>query len=106
MYTCLEYYNGCIIENASDQKKLFHIAKSLLNMKKSTLDLPPHIDTENFVNELGTYFEQKIVKMCDDIQSKLADRIPNQLSCIEVQSKLTQFSPLCVNDVKKLVMKL
>ena len=28
-----EYYNECISENSSDQKKLFQITKSLLNMK-------------------------------------------------------------------------
>ena len=48
-------YNACISENSSDQKKLFQITKSLLNMKKSTLDIPPHIDTETFVNDLGQW---------------------------------------------------
>ena len=106
-----EYYNECISENSSDQKKLFQITKSLLNMKKSTLDIPPHIDTKTFVNDLGTYFEQKIVKICDNIQSNLGKipdtgRLQSHSSCTEVQDKLTQFSSLCENDVQKLVMKL
>ena len=35
-------------------------------MKKSTRDIPPHynVDTETFVTELGTYFEQK---HCEDL---------------------------------------
>ena len=106
-----EYYNDCISENSFDQKKLFQITKSLLNMKKSTLDIPPHIDTETFVNDLGTYFEQKIVKNCDNIQSNLGKipdtgRLQSHSSCTEVQDKLTQFSSLCENDVQKLVMRL
>ena len=77
-------------------------------MKKSILDIPPHIDTQTF---LGTYFEQKIVQICDNIQSNLGKipdtgRIMSHPSCTEVQDKLTQFSSLCENDVQKLVMKL
>ena len=80
------YYNECINENSSDQKKLFGITKSLLCIKKSTPNVPPHIDKGIFVNELGSFFEQKIKKICDNIQAYLTDesnRIAINSSCLE-----------------------
>ena len=38
------------------RKSCFKLLNPLLNIKKSTLDISPHIDTETFLNELGTLF--------------------------------------------------
>ena len=57
-----EYYTVSFHESSTDQKKLMNLTKSLLNMKKSIVELPPHIDTKTFVNDLGSCFDQKIMK--------------------------------------------
>ena len=103
-----EHYNECITVNSTDQKKLFGITKSFLNMKKSTPSVPPHIDTGNFVNDLGSFFEQKVLKISDSIKTCLADEsnvIARNTPCSGVQHKLTQFSSLSESDVQRMVMK-
>ncbi|XP_041466267.1 uncharacterized protein LOC121416820 [Lytechinus variegatus] len=66
-----KYYTDCITDNSSNQKKLFGITKSLLNMTKSDLVIPPSVDNYDFVNGLGDFFEQKVVKIHCDIESLL-----------------------------------
>ena len=79
-------------------------------MKKSVVELPPHIDTGTFVNDLGSYFDQKVMKICDRIHSGLGEQcstrnVPSDNSNAGLQHMFCQFKSLAENDVKNLVMK-
>ena len=41
------------------KKRLFDVTKSLLNVTKSDLVIPPNVDNHKFVDELGDFFVQK-----------------------------------------------
>ena len=105
-----EYYTVSVHESSTDKKKLFSLIKSLLSMKKSVVELPPHIDTGTFVNDLGSYFDQKVMKICDRIHSGLGEQcstrnVPSDNSNAGLQHIFCQFKSLVENDVKNLVMK-
>lgn len=51
-----KYYTDCITDNSSNQRKLFDVTKSLLNMTKSDSVIPPSVDNHDFVNGLGDFF--------------------------------------------------
>merc|ERR1712198_101253 len=57
------YYSQMIRENSSDQRNLFNATKLLLNMTKLHPVIPPDINKKTFVDDLGKYFSDKIVRI-------------------------------------------
>ena len=106
------YYSDCVADNSSNQRKLFNITKSLLNMTKSHLVVPPRIDNHDFVNGLGDFFEQKVVKIHCDIESvshevDISFNHSFDRSCSSCNShKLANFTLLSQSDVRNLVLNL
>ena len=104
-----------INENSSDQKRLFNVTKSLLNMSKQHPVIPPTVDKCEFANNLGTFFQDKILKIHCDIQSSLDSSTETVASGPEtahssppvpVSNLLTEFIPLTEKDVERLIMQL
>ena len=99
------YYSDFILDNSSDQRKLFRAAKSLLSGPK-TLSLPGGTDTLALANNIGEFFVKKV----KDIQSKLDTRtsspsIVDATISRRVDVSLTEFSTLSVDDVRKLISR-
>ena len=103
-----------IMENSSNQRSLFNVTKSLLNMTKLHPVIPPHIDKRTFVNDLGNFFCDKIVRihsassqllMMDFFTSNdiFLDSTDFQISPSEIFS---HFKVLPVRDVEILVANL
>ena len=65
------YHTDLIMENKDNQKKLFNIVKSLLNMSNKQHLIPCNIDKHKFVNQLGNYFHDKVLKIHKNIETRL-----------------------------------
>ena len=109
------YYSEMINENSDNQKRLFNVTKFLLNMSKQYPTIPPTVDKCKFANNLGTFFQDKILKIHCDIQSSLDSGTETVTSGLEmahssphvsVSKLLTEFKPLTEKDVEKLIMQL
>ena len=109
-----KYYSEMIDENSHDQKRLFNVTKSLLNMSKQDPMIPPSVDKCEFANNLGNFFQDKILKIHCDIQSSL-DSSTDTISGLEtarssshvsVPNLFTEFLPLTQMDVEKLIMQM
>ena len=55
-----KFYHNFIQDNSSSQRHLFSAAKKLLNQGDNRVVYPPVDDNINLVNQLGTFFIQKI----------------------------------------------
>jgi len=102
-----EFYTDLVKkDNSSDQKKLFRVTKTLLNMRSET-ELPIHNDKKSLANDMGAYFVKKI----SDIRTEL-DHIhpirqdqPPMPGPPEVHANFHQFEILSTEAVKKIILK-
>ena len=90
------------------------LQKTLLNVPKQHPIIPVSVDKKLFVDNLGTFFNDKVVKIHCDIQSSMDSvtrtedtatghtSIPPPDITFEV---LSEFKPLSGKDVEKLIMK-
>ena len=103
------YYSQMIRENSSDQRNLFNVTKLLLNMTKLHPVIPPHINKKTFVDDLGKYFSDKIVRIHSHIESSVGDGMCTP-SDVDFQTSHTatfnKFKVLSLTDVEKLVLNL
>ena len=65
-----DYYTNFIIENSTDQRRLFRASKSLLNLSKGSC-LPLSTNDYQMANDFGKFFAQKIA----DIRSAITNQI-------------------------------
>ena len=65
-----DYYTNFIIENSTDQRRLFRASKSLLNLSKGS-GLPLSTNDYQMANDFGKFFAQKIA----DIRSAITNQI-------------------------------
>ena len=54
-----DYYINFIIENSTEQRRLFKVSKSLLNLSKGS-GLPLSTNDYQMANDFGKFFAQKI----------------------------------------------
>ena len=107
-----KHHRDMVVENKDDQKGLFKVVKSLLNMSNQNPVIPCTTDKDTFVNALGKYFHDKVVKIHKDIETSVDVHAINESNIITpVESShnvvmLSSFRPLSENDTEKLIMKL
>ena len=101
------FYTNLISENSCNSKKLFNAVNKLLKPHTKSV-LPDSITNKNLVNDMGSFFIQKIT----DIHSKIDNLLPaaeNGELCeaeeIRPTVLLECFSPLTEHDVKTLITK-
>ena len=96
-----DFYADFIAENSHDQGKLFRATCSLL--KKETSDnLPASIDAQSFVDDLGSFFVQKIVDIrarLDTEETSVSSSSNPEVSTLPPET-MEEFKELTEDDVK------
>ena len=62
-----DYYNGLLVENAKNQKRLFQIAEQLLHRKQAS-PLPDAVSNKDLANQFCSFFTEKIKKIREGFQ--------------------------------------
>ena len=105
--TRIKYHRDLIMENKDNQKKLFNVVKSLLNMSNKQPLIPCTIDKHKFVSDLGNYFSDKVVKIHKNIEMRLdAMSEPGNYSpsaTYNAVNVLSNFKSLSEYEVEKLI---
>ena len=108
-YLCNEaktqFLSQSIIDTSADKRKLFAVAKDILNWRERTL-LPE--DTLNLTERFAEYFVDKIVKIQSDISDKqesIADlcALRSEIQQFSTSSRLSSFEPTTVDEICKIV---
>ena len=102
-----KFYHNFIEDNSNNQRRLFLAAKKLLNQRDNTAIYPPVDDNIKLVNQLGTFFIQKIVT----ISSKLDNMVQGLPSLPDDHTQvspppLIKFTPLTEEKVRELIKAL
>ena len=101
-----DFYANFIAENNHDQGKLFRATCSLL--KKETSDkLPASIDAQSFVDDLGSFFVQKIVDIRArmDIEETSVSSSSNPEVSTFPPETMEEFKELTKDYVKSLIQR-
>jgi hypothetical protein len=96
---------GC----GKDQKALFSVVNEILGRKKER-KLPPHSSLKDILNSFSSFFHTKISSIRQKLDTEVTDTLLTYLSVLPVEdpvpgSKLTTLNELCMDDIRKLVMK-
>ena len=98
------------MENKDNQNKLFNVVKSLLNMSNKQPLIPCSTDKHKFVNDLGDYFRDKVVKIHKNIETRLdamnEPRTYSPLATYHDVDVLSNFKSLSEHQVEKLILNL
>ncbi len=101
-----DYYTNFVNENSNDQRKLFKVSRSLLNLNK-TFMLPPHSNDTKLANKMGTFFVQKISsirsKLDEFCSPHLSNPVPTGSRVCETCT-LIEFERLSEESVRKLIL--
>ena len=101
-----DFYANFIAENSHDQGKLFRAMCSLL--KKETSDkLPASIDAQSFVDDLGSFFLQKIVHIrarLDLEETSVSSSSNPEVSTFPPET-MEEFKELTKDDVKSHIQR-
>ena len=101
-----EYYPNFVNENSDDQRKLFKVSRSLLNLYK-TLLLPPHSNDTELANKMGTFFVQKISKIRSRLDETGSSHLlnPDPIDSRVCDTSLIEFDTLSEESVRKLILR-
>ena len=99
-----KFHHNFIEDNSNNQRRLFSAAKKLLNQGYSRAMYPPVDDNIKLINQLGTYFIQKIVT----IGSKLDNMVQGLPSLSDDHTQvspppLIKFTSLTEEKVRELI---
>jgi hypothetical protein len=97
------YYNDIFKEKEADQKKVFETANKLLH-KKNELILPSHTSLEELSNRFADFFEEKIMKIRDNLDYSRR----NEKFCGDSNncaSKMTNFTPCTEKQIHDIIKK-
>ncbi|CAB4037989.1 Hypothetical predicted protein, partial [Paramuricea clavata] len=104
-----KYYTSFIEENSGDQKKLFNASKRLFGQHHDD-GLPPNLNCEAFVSDIGKYFVQKIGNIRRKLDNNKVHALSRYLQNTSVPHaveesvpKFSEFSALTELDVKTLI---
>ena len=68
--------------------------------------MPPHDSDEELANEFGEFFIDKIEKIHSELASQQPDKcVPDNSESVEIESVLSEFSPVSEDDVKCMIHK-
>ena len=105
-----KYHTDLIMENKDNHKKLFNVVKSLLNMLNKQPLIPCNIDKHKFVNQLGNYFHDKVLKIHKNIETRLDAMDESRTYSLQVISldvvMFSNFKPLSEHEVENLILNL
>ena len=103
------YNTQFIVDNSSDQSKLFRASKSLLNLQADRA-LPPHNDALSLANEMGEFFIRKITAIRSQLGAN-GKSVSRDVTCepatVELRSdriELSQFQPLSEETVRQMAL--
>ena len=102
------FYSNLIMENSTDQRKLFKISKALFS-HKTELNFPQYKDSTVLANDIGQYFVHKITHIRSELDTASppeqtvipTTRYSSPLNCIQ---ELHHFSPMTEDDMKRLIL--
>ena len=101
-----EFFSSQVLASSDDKKKLFNVAKHILNWKSDPV-LPSTGSKESLPNDFNGYFVDKIVKIRDcltlEIQKQKATDLLGEVSVDESVSKLEDFSPASCEEIHKII---
>lgn len=97
------FYTDFVLENASDQRKLFKAAKTLFS-QKNDLNFPEYNDSNMLANDIGEFFIQKI----ENIRTELDLSAANSYNPLVEEPAVLDicfdsFNQLSEKDVKDLI---
>ena len=102
----MNYYKNIIAENRTDFKAIYKIVNGLLHRKQES-PLPPITPLSKLVEEFSEFFDSKIAKIMNHLQSNIEgdpQRFIYKEDHFLTKKRLQSFNPILYDDVKKLVV--
>ena len=100
------FYADFMRENGGDQGRLFRATRALL-LPKDGLFFPEYVDGATLANDIGRFFYRKIINIRTDLDAAAMEaqgRVYHD-SVFDGDQKLHDFTPLSIEEVKKLIAK-
>ena len=99
-----DYYTNFIIENSTDQRRLFRASMSLLNLSKGS-GLQLSTNDYHLAKDFGKFFAQKIADIRSDIRSVSTNQIclPVNATSTVTASYFSEFNLLSESEVFDLI---
>ena len=97
-----QYYNGLILEHASDQKALFQVIDKLLNKKRDS-PLPSHDSAVALAEKFAEYFTEKVEKIRSNLGG-ISDTDTVAAPAEQPNANLTSFNTVIEDEVRKCIM--
>ena len=101
-----QFYQDFILENSSNQRRLFAASKELLNLENKNAVFPPFDDKLEFANQMGTFFVQKIANIHTKLDGMSYDEHLHEVSVDVIPDSGTQmrgFAALTELQVRELI---
>ena len=102
-----EFFSAQVIESTSDKKKLFEVAKKILNWKSDPV-VPSSSSPDTLPNDFNDFFLNKIIKIRDalnlEIKNKAMDEVLQEITSDRNMNPLSNFSPASTDEIKKIIM--
>ena len=97
-----DYYTNFIIENSTDQRRLFRASKSLLNLSKGSC-LPLSTNDYQMANDFGKFFAQKIADIRSAITNQICLPVTTNATSSVTASCFSEFDLLSESEVFDLI---
>ena len=97
-----DYYTSFIIENSTDQRRLFRASKSLLNLSKSS-GLPLSNNDYQLANDFGEFFTPKNTDIRSAIKNQICLPVSINATSTVTASCFSEFNLLSESEVFDLI---
>ena len=98
-----DFYSSAVDQCSSNMKALYRLINKLLHRKGDPI-VPTSSSDEDLAESFSSYFFDKILRIRNDLEPYVRQSADNHDSTSSGESHLTDFSPVSIEEVRKLIM--
>ena len=99
----MDFYSSAVDQCSSDMKALYRLINKLLHRKGDPI-VPTSSSDEDLAESFSSYFFDKILRIRNDLEPYVRESADDHDSTSSGESHLRDFSPVSIEEVRKLIM--